>query len=755
MKNKLLPLLFVLASYGAYSQVGIGTLKPNASTQLEVVALDKGILIPRVSLTGSTDATTITNGNVNSLLVFNTETISDIIPGYYYWYVDKWYRIAVSGEGSGIGTAEGNGIPGDKGEPGYPGKDINIYTDKTAEIVYVQNSDGTWTPINGKDGKDGLPGIQGATGATGATGPQGEIGLTGETGAQGPIGLTGPAGPQGIDGPIGLTGPAGPQGPIGLTGATGSTGLQGPLGPTGPQGPIGLTGPAGPQGPQGLTGATGSTGLQGPIGPTGPQGPIGLTGPAGPQGPQGLTGATGSTGLQGPIGPTGPTGGQGPIGLTGATGPQGLTGTTGAPGPTGPQGPIGPTGPTGSQGPIGSTGPQGPEGPQGVPGPKGDSTPQTIIKGDLIAGSPSITVTGNGKVLDANIIVDVIKKDLTTTTPDNGGKVFKIISGGTGATLVDTQINMVPAVNAPGMLTTNKSGIIEWSDMPWLLDGNGDQDGVDRIRSFGTKSAFDLPFITNNTEKMRLTTYGFLGINTINPQAPLHILKDGSDLDNRSILRITSYDDKPSAAAPSLLFDRQRGNVAAADNLVAGDLLGSISMRGKTSTSALTFFSAITSYYKGDGTTALSDIRFSTSGISDQVIIDQTGNIIPRTTTQNLGSLSKRWGTVYAVDGTIQTSDIRLKKNIIPLKYGLADVLKIDPISYNWKEDNTGKVKIGVSAQQVQTILPEVVDVANDANKTLGVNYAEMVPVLINAIKEQQTQIEELKALVKQLSSKK
>ncbi|KAF2083020.1 hypothetical protein DMA14_00350, partial [Flavobacterium sharifuzzamanii] len=98
MKNKFLPLLFVLASYGAYSQVGIGTLKPDASAQLEVVASDKGILIPRVPLTGSTDATTIKNKNVDSLLVFNTETTSDVTPGYYYWYIDKWYRLLVSGE---------------------------------------------------------------------------------------------------------------------------------------------------------------------------------------------------------------------------------------------------------------------------------------------------------------------------------------------------------------------------------------------------------------------------------------------------------------------------------------------------------------------------------------------------------------------------------------------------------------------------------------------------------------------------------
>ncbi len=98
MKNKLLPLVFVLASYSAYSQVGIGTTMPNASSQLEVVANDKGVLIPRIQLKNTADASTIVNGNINSLLVFNTATAADIKPGYYYWYDNKWNRIVIAGE---------------------------------------------------------------------------------------------------------------------------------------------------------------------------------------------------------------------------------------------------------------------------------------------------------------------------------------------------------------------------------------------------------------------------------------------------------------------------------------------------------------------------------------------------------------------------------------------------------------------------------------------------------------------------------
>src|SRR5690554_1001726 len=101
MKKRILSVALLVSAWGGYSQVGIGTLTPDKSSQLDVTANNKGILIPRVNLTSTTDTTTITNGNVNSLLVFNTATQNDITPGYYYWYIDKWKRMVNDDEVGG------------------------------------------------------------------------------------------------------------------------------------------------------------------------------------------------------------------------------------------------------------------------------------------------------------------------------------------------------------------------------------------------------------------------------------------------------------------------------------------------------------------------------------------------------------------------------------------------------------------------------------------------------------------------------
>ncbi len=66
---------------------------PDAGAMLDIVSANKGLLIPRVSLTGGTSAATpLTPPITTSMMVYNTYTGSDVTPGYYYWDGAKWVR---------------------------------------------------------------------------------------------------------------------------------------------------------------------------------------------------------------------------------------------------------------------------------------------------------------------------------------------------------------------------------------------------------------------------------------------------------------------------------------------------------------------------------------------------------------------------------------------------------------------------------------------------------------------------------------
>ena len=93
-------------------------------------------------------------------------------------------------------------------------------------------------------------------------------------------------------------------------------------------------------------------------------------------------------------------------------------------------------------------------------------------------------------------------------------------------------------------------------------------------------------------------------------------------------------------------------------------------------------------------------------------------------------------------------SDRKLKKNIKDTPYGLSDVMKMRAVEFDWKEKRKGVHDIGVIAQEVEKIIPEVVKEVNDLKSDEThkvVDYAKLSSVLIKAIQEQQEQINELK----------
>jgi len=94
-------------------------------------------------------------------------------------------------------------------------------------------------------------------------------------------------------------------------------------------------------------------------------------------------------------------------------------------------------------------------------------------------------------------------------------------------------------------------------------------------------------------------------------------------------------------------------------------------------------------------------------------------------------------------------SDKKFKKNIKDTSYGLSDVMKMRAVEYDWIEKRKGKHDIGVIAQEIEEIIPEVVQDVKSIGGSEGthkvVDYGKLASVLIKAIQEQQVQIDELK----------
>jgi hypothetical protein len=95
-------------------------------------------------------------------------------------------------------------------------------------------------------------------------------------------------------------------------------------------------------------------------------------------------------------------------------------------------------------------------------------------------------------------------------------------------------------------------------------------------------------------------------------------------------------------------------------------------------------------------------------------------------------------------------SDSRLKENVIPIANPIEKISKIGGYEYDWIpmkgiHENEGH-DIGVIAQEIEAILPEIVTTRDNGYK--AVKYERLVALLIECVKEQQVQIEELKTKI-------
>lgn len=108
-----------------------------------------------------------------------------------------------------------------------------------------------------------------------------------------------------------------------------------------------------------------------------------------------------------------------------------------------------------------------------------------------------------------------------------------------------------------------------------------------------------------------------------------------------------------------------------------------------------------------------------------------------------LGKVAYPWDLLYLLTNPIVSSDRRLKDSFQELTYGLNEIKKLNPVKYKLKRRPEFGFQLGLIAQEVKEIIPEIVH-GDETIENLGISYSDLSVVLINAIKEQQIQIEEL-----------
>ena len=260
------------------------------------------------------------------------------------------------------------------------------------------------------------------------------------------------------------------------------------------------------------------------------------------------------------------------------------------------------------------------------------------------------------------------------------------------------------------------------------------------VLQFGTSSDDPLVFFANNAEKMRIDTSGRVGIGETSPDAPLHITSNTP---------IIAYDESDTGQEFRLgvfggAFALYDSNDTAFRALVDGN--GNVGI-GETSPDKLLHLksSGATGIVIESTTNAQNlDIDFYNNVGSAQGRIryaEGTGafSFAPNVSALDALTISFNGEATFSNNVTA-FSDERLKENIQTLDGKKA--LQMRGVSFT----KDGKEGSGVIAQEIEKIAPELVLTADDEQGTKSVAYGNLVGYLIEAIKDQQKQIDELKA---------
>jgi hypothetical protein len=235
---------------------------------------------------------------------------------------------------------------------------------------------------------------------------------------------------------------------------------------------------------------------------------------------------------------------------------------------------------------------------------------------------------------------------------------------------------------------------------------------------------------TDSAYRLLIDGSGNVGIGTASPQKPLESISDSNDFVSVGVNQIADE------AWTGIHFGYREANNSYRKSAIV------FQRTDLTENNAQGKVHILNGPQSGAGNATLSDARLT---------IAENGSVGILTTSPAYAL--DVLGTIRATGDVIAYSDARVKDNIQPIENALEKVISLRGVSYNRKDTDDKSRKIGVIAQEVLPIIPEVV--SKDQNGNYSVSYGNMVGLLIEAVKEQQKQIEELKYLLENKKKKK
>ena len=242
-------------------------------------------------------------------------------------------------------------------------------------------------------------------------------------------------------------------------------------------------------------------------------------------------------------------------------------------------------------------------------------------------------------------------------------------------------------------------------------------DGTNLVIESGNDVSDNIIFKTKDTESMRISGNGNVGIGTTSPADLLHVKSTG---DARFILEADSNNSSNESDNSSIELwqDGRRvkdffGHNSGDNDLIIGHISGN------------------------------SSIRFATNNSSDGqnlTMTDLTTRMTILTSNGNVGIGTTTPFAMLDVNGQVQatsfnaTSDIRFKSNISPIEDSLEKILQIKGVTYTMNKDKNKQV--GFIAQDIEKIIPEVVYTDNSEEQYKSISYGNITALIVEAIKE-------------------